>query len=108
MLTKFAAALLATSLIAGSALAAEPAATTGSNSGMPAAQTQAPAKPAATANKTGKTVRHSTRRHAHVWHVRKHIARGKSHNGNHAVHHARHAKPAKSHQVGIAKGTGRS
>jgi hypothetical protein len=96
MLTKFAAALLATSLIAGSALAAEPA------------QTQAPAKLAATANKTGKTVRHSTRRHAHVWHVRKHIARGKSHNGNHAVHHARHAKPAKSHQVGIAKGTGHS
>jgi hypothetical protein len=104
MLTKFAAVLLATSLIAGSALAAEPAATTGSNGGMPAAQTQAPSKPAATTNKVGKTVKHSARRHAHVRHVRKHIARGKSH----AVHHARHAKPAKSHQAGSGKTANRS
>jgi hypothetical protein len=84
MLTKFAAALLATNLIAGSALAAQPAAPTRSNSGMPAAQTQVPPKPAATTNKVGKTVKSSVQ------------------------HHARHAKPAKTHQVGIAKSAGRS
>ena len=61
MLTKFAAALLVTSLIAGSALAAQPAAPTGSNSGMPAAQTQVPPKPAATTNKVGKTVKSSVK-----------------------------------------------
>src|SRR5262249_7319992 len=105
MLTKFAAALLATSLIASSALAAHPAAPTGSNSGMPAAQTQVPSKPAATSHKVGKTVKSSVK-HAtrHRSHARKHVARGKSH----AVHHARHAKPTKTHQVGMAKGAGRS
>lgn len=104
MLTKFAAALLVTSLIAGSALAAQPAGPTGSNSGMPAAQTQVPPKPAAT-TKVGTTVKSSVK-HAtrHRSHARKHVARGKSH----AVHHARHAKPAKTHQVGIAKSAGRS
>jgi hypothetical protein len=101
MLTKFAAALLATSLIAGSAFAAEPAGKTGSNSGMPAAQTQAPAKPAATTNTSGKTVKHARQ---HRTHVRKHMARGKGH----AVHHARHAKPAKSHQAGGTKTPNRS
>src|SRR5262249_55943707 len=78
MLTKFSAALLATSLIAGAALAAQPAAPTGSNSGMPATQTQVPSKPAATTNKVGKTVKSSTK-HAtrHRSHARKHVARGK-------------------------------
>jgi len=105
MLTKFAAALLVTNLIAGSALAAQPAAPTGSNSGMPAAQTQVPPKPSATTNKVGKTVKSSVK-HAtrHRSHASKHVARGKSH----AVHHARHAKPAKTHQVGIAKSAGRA
>ena len=71
---------------------------------MPAAQPQAPPKPAAT-TKVGKTVKSSVK-HAtlHRSHARKHVARGKSH----AVHHARHAKPAKTHQVGIAKSAGRS
>jgi hypothetical protein len=81
MLTKFAAALLATSLIAGSAIAAQPSGNTGST---PAAQTQAPSAPAATMNKAGKTVKHTAR---HRSHVRK---------------HARHAKPVKTHQAGVA------
>jgi hypothetical protein len=91
MLTKFAAALLATSLIAGSAIAAQPSGNTGST---PAAQTQTPS--AATMNKAGKTVKHTAR---HRSHVRKHVARGRKH----VVHHARHAKPAKTHQAGVAK-----
>ena len=93
MLTKFAAALLATSLIAGSAIAAQPSGNTGAT---PAAQTQAPSAPAATMNKAGKTVKHAAR---HRSHVRKHVARGR----NHVLHHARHAKPAKTHQAGMSK-----
>jgi len=90
MLTKFAAALLATSLIAGSALAAQPSATPAANGTGPAVQTQTPSKPAV--NATTPAARH---RH----HVRKHVARSK---GN-ALHHARHAKPAKTHQAGMSK-----
>ena len=97
MLTKFAAALLATSLIAGSAIAAQPSGNTGST---PAAQTQAPSAPAATMNKAGKTVKHTAR---HRSHVRKHVARGRNHVVHHVVHHARHAKPAKTHQAGVAR-----
>ena len=97
MLRKFAAALLATSLIAGSAIAAQPSGNTAPNTGStPAAQTQVPATPASTMNKAGKTVKHTAR---HRSHVRKHVARGR----NHVVHHARHAKPAKTHQAGVAK-----
>jgi hypothetical protein len=99
MLTKFAAALLATSLIAGSAIAAQPS---GNTAPTPAAQTQTPSAPAATMNKAGKTVKHTVKHTArHRSHVRKHIARGRSH----VVHHARHAKPAKgsnTHQAGVA------
>ena len=61
MLTKFAAALLATSLIAGSAIAAQPL---GNTSPTPATQTQAPSAPsapAATMNKAGKTVKHTVK-----------------------------------------------
>ena len=49
--------------------------------------------------KAGKTVKHTVK-HAtrHRSHVRKHVARGK----NHVVHHARHAKPVKTHQAGVA------
>jgi len=101
MLRKFAAALLATSLIAGSAIAAQPSGNTAPNTGStPAAQTQVPATPAATMNKAGKTVKHTVKHTArHRSHVRKHVARGR----NHVVHHARHAKPAKTHQAGVAK-----
>jgi hypothetical protein len=93
MLTKFAAALLATSLIAGSAIAAQPSGNTGST---PAPQTQTPSAPAATMNKAGKTVKHTAR---HRSHMRKHVARGR----NHVLHHARHAKPVKTHQAGVAR-----
>jgi hypothetical protein len=96
MLTKFAAALLATSLIAGSAIAAQPSGTPASNGTAPAVQTQTPSTPAADTAKPGKTVKHTAR---HRTHVRKHVARSKTH----VVHHARHAKPAKTHQARISR-----
>jgi hypothetical protein len=99
MLTKFAAALLATSLIAGPALAAQPSGTPASNGAAPAVQTQTPST--ANATKPAKTVKHAARRRNHV---RKHVARSKGH----VVHHARHAKPAKTHQAGMSKGSKRS
>jgi hypothetical protein len=86
MLTKFAAALLATSLIAGSVIAAQPSGTPASTAAAPAVQTQTPSTPAAKTVKPAKTVKHTAR---HRNHVRKHIARS---NG-HVVHHARHAGP---------------
>src|SRR5215472_12853854 len=87
MLTKFAAALLATSLIAGSALAAQPSGTPASNA-APAVQTQTPSTPAAKATKPAKRVKHTAR---HRNHVRQHVARSK----DHAVHHARHASTSR-------------
>jgi hypothetical protein len=96
MLTKFAAALLATSLIAGSAIAAHPSGMPASNGTTPAVQTQTPSMPAAHTAKPGKTVKHAAR---HRNHVRKHIARSKGH----VVRHARHANPAKTHQAGTSK-----
>jgi len=111
MLTKFAAALLATSLIAGSAIAAQPSGMPASNGTAPALQTQMPSTPGAKTAKPAKTVKHTAR---HRNHVRKHIARAKGHvvQGHvvqgHVVHHARHAKPAKTHQVGMTKSTKRS
>ena len=101
MLTKFAAALLSTSLIAGSAIAAQPSGMPASNAAAPAVQTQTPSTPSAKTVKAGKTVKHTAR---HRNHVRKHIARSRGH----VVHHARHAKPAKTHQVGMSKSTKRS
>ena len=98
MLTKFAAALLATSLIAGSAIAAQPSGITASNGAAPAVQIQTPSTPAA---KPGKTVKHAAR---HRNHVRKHIARSRVH----VEHHARHAKPGKTHQAGMTKSVKRS
>ncbi|HET8920359.1 MAG TPA: hypothetical protein VFN27_11850 [Xanthobacteraceae bacterium] len=96
MLTKFAAALLATSLIAGSAIAAQPSGMPASNGTAPAVQTQTPSTTAANTAKPGKTVKHTAR---HRNHVRKHIARSKGH----VVRHARHAHPAKTHQAGTSK-----
>jgi hypothetical protein len=99
MLTKLAAALLATTLVAGSAIAAQPSGNT-----TPAAQTQqSPSTPAAAMHKAGKTVKHAAR---HRSHVRKHLARSKSHLASKPVHQARHAKPAKgstTHQAGMGK-----
>jgi hypothetical protein len=101
MLTKFAAALLATSLIAGSAIAAQPSGIAASNGAAPVLQTQTPVTPAVKTVKPAKTVKHAAR---HRNHVRKHLARSK----DRAVHHARHANPAKTHQVGMTKNTERS
>jgi hypothetical protein len=101
MLTKFAAALLATSLIAGSAIAAQPSGTPASNAAAPVVQTQTPSTPAAKTTKPAKTVKHTAR---HRNHVRKHTARAKGR----VVHHARHAKPAKTHQAGMTRSTKRS
>ena len=101
MLTKFAAALLATSLIAGSAIAAQPSGMAASNGAAPAVQTQTPATPAAKTVKPANSVKHAAR---HRNHARKHLARSKGR----AVHHVRHANPAKTHQVGMTKNTKRS
>src|SRR5215472_5480742 len=101
MLTKFAAALLATSLIAGSVIAAQPSGMPASNAAASAVQTQTPSAPRAKTVKPAKMVKH-TARHRH--HVRKHVARSKGH----TVHHARHAKPARTHQAGMSKGSKRS
>ena len=101
MLTKFAAALLATSLIAGSAIAAQPSGMATSNGAAPAVQTQTPATPAAKTVKPANSVKHVAR---HRNHARKHLARSKGR----AVHHVRHANPAKTHQVGMTKNTKRS
>jgi hypothetical protein len=49
-------------------------------------------------------VKHTTR---HRGHARLHLTRGKGHNG-HVMHHARHAKPAKTHQAGSGKSANRS
>ena len=102
MLTKFAAALLATSLIAGSAIAAQPSGITASNGAAPAVQIQTPSTPAAKTVKPAKTVKQHTARHRN--HVRKHIARSKGH----VERHARHAKPGKTHQAGMTKSAKRS
>jgi hypothetical protein len=97
MLTRFALALLATSLIAGSAIAAQPSGTAASNGTAAAVQTQPSSAPAAT--KAGKTVKHASRPRNHV---RKHMARGKGH----VVHQARHTKPTNgsiTHQARLNK-----
>jgi hypothetical protein len=84
MLRKFAVALVATTLIAGSAFAAQPSETSGT---APATTHAAPAV------KTTKIVAHTSK------HVRKHVARRKS--GN--IHQARHVKSSKTHQASVAK-----
>jgi len=84
MLRKFAVALVATTLIAGSAFAAQPSATSGT---APAATHVAPAV------KTTKIVAHTTK------HVRKHAARRKTG----TMHQARHVKSTKTHQASVAK-----
>jgi hypothetical protein len=95
MLRNLAAALLATTLIAGPAFAAETSGTAGST---PATQT-APAaaatvKPAVAAQPV-KMAKHTAK------HVRKHYTRSKAG----SMHQARHVKPAKTHQANIAKST---
>ena len=102
MLRKFAAALLATTLIAGPAFAAQPAAISGAS---PATQATPAVKAAdknadKTADKTVKT----TKSAAHLVKHRKHVVRGKAG----VMHQARHVKPANSHQASLAKTAKRS
>jgi hypothetical protein len=105
MLRKFAAALIATTLIAGPAFAAQSTGTAGTapaTAPVTAPVATAPASAAATV-KTTKTVHHT------VKHDRKHLARGK--NGiktgskSGTMHLARHVKPAKTHQANTGKTT---
>jgi hypothetical protein len=85
MLRKFAAALIATTLVAGAAFAAEPSGTAGATPAAASANVKAAtAAPA-------KTVKHAQRS------VRKHHARGKIG----TMHQAHHVKSAKTHQAGI-------
>jgi hypothetical protein len=91
MLRNFAAALLATTLIAGPAFAAQSTDTAGATKAAPAV--------AATTVKTGATVKpvklvkHLTR------HTRKYVA----HRAVGAMHQANQLKPAKTHQASLAK-----
>jgi hypothetical protein len=84
MFRKFAVALVASTLIAGSAFAAQPSEMSGA---APATTQTAPAV------KTTKVVAHTTK------HVRKHVARRNA--GN--IHQARHVKPTRTHQASVAK-----
>jgi hypothetical protein len=90
MLKNFAAVLLATTLIAGPALAAQSQTNVGS---APVAQTAPVAAAKQATNVTpAKTVKYASR------HSRKHVVRAKSG----TMHLARHTKPAKSHQAKIS------
>jgi uncharacterized protein YdeI (BOF family) len=86
MLRKFAVALIASSLIAAPAFAAQSSGSNGAAPATPAAQTQQPANPT-------KTVKH-VRRHSH-----KHVARVKTG----TMHQARHGKLVMAHQASVAK-----
>ena len=96
MLTKFAAALVAASLIASSAFAAQ---SSGNSGSMPAVQTSQTANPSkgATPHKTFKVAKHRST------HARKHLASGKKHGKSRVERHARHSTPAKAYQAGVAK-----
>ncbi len=106
MLKKFAAALVATTLVAGPAFA-QSTGNSGATPTTPAAQatqaapSTAAAKPTVkTTAKTAKTVRHTAK------HVRKHAARSPKKGA--AMHQARHVKPAKAHQAGVTAAAKRS
>jgi hypothetical protein len=96
MLTKFTAALVATSLIASAAFAAQ---SPGNSGSMPAAQASQPANPTKTAT-THKTVKVAKHRSTHA---RKHLASGKERGKIRMERHARHTTSAKTHQAGVAK-----
>jgi uncharacterized protein YdeI (BOF family) len=86
MLRKFAAALIASSLLAAPAFAAQSSGSAGATPAAPAAQTQQPANPT-------KTIKHARR------HIHKHVVRTKSG----TMHQARHGKLVKAHQASVAK-----
>ncbi len=93
MLRKFAAALLATTLIAGPAFAAQPSGSAGS----PAPAATAGAKTAATPTAPTKHLRKHARSHA-----RKHVAR-RSDGRIKTVHHLKAGKTHKAHAAPAAK-----
>lgn len=97
MLRKFAIALLATSVVAGAAFAAEPSGNAGST---------APATTAGSKTKTvavpAKPVGH-LRKHARK-HARSHVARGRTH-GTKVAHHVRSKKTHKAHLASVTAGT---
>ena len=96
MLRNFAVALVATTLIAGPALAAQSSGTAGSTSATPAAPVTQTA-PATNAKQLAKQAVKQT-------HVRKHLAHGK----NSSMRQARHVKPAKTHQANVSAAAKRS
>jgi hypothetical protein len=96
MLTKFAAALVATSLIASSAFAAQSSGNSGSMPAAQTSQTENPSKPA-TKHEAVKVAKHRST-HAH-----KHFASGKDHGASRVERHARHTTSAKTHQAGVGK-----
>jgi hypothetical protein len=99
MLREFAAAVVATALIAGPAFAAQSADKTGgmvpATPAAPSAQTSQTAPAASSTVKPTATVKQTQT----VKHVRKHVARGK----NGTMHQARHIKPMKTHQANVTK-----
>jgi hypothetical protein len=98
MLTKFAAALVATSLIASSAFAAQSPGNSGSMPGAETSQTANPSNRAAT-HKVVKVAKHRST------HARKHLARNEDRGKSRIERHARHHTPAKTHQARAAKTT---
>jgi hypothetical protein len=89
MLRKFAAALLATALIAGPAFAAPPAGSVGQTPATPTATAPAPANPA---------VKPAAKPTKMVKHVRKHLSRHKVSK----IKVARHLKVSKTHRHHVA------
>jgi hypothetical protein len=92
MLRNFAAALLATTLIAGPAFAAQSTDTAGATKATPSVAATTTVKTGET-QKPVKMVKHLTK------HTRKHVA----HRAVGAMHQASRLKPAKTHQASIAK-----
>ena len=98
MLTKFAAVLVATSLVAGSAIAAPPSGNSNSAPADQSAQTPDFGKTGAAKTRAAKTVTtHKTVKTEknRPMHAREHFASGKSR----MMHHARHTAPVKTHQA---------
>ena len=99
MLTKFAAALVATGLIASSALATQ---STGNSNSTPAAQTSQTPQDHQDRNKA-----RSGQGGYVVTRAREHLASGKD-GKSRMERHVRHTAPAKTHQAGVAKAAKRS
>jgi|SRR5580698_2733160 hypothetical protein len=92
MLRNFTAALIATALIAGPALAAQPS----SNAGAAPAAPAVAAAPAAPANIKGQNTIKQTDVRKPVKHARNHVRQARTYGRHHVVHVTKHiAKPGK-------------